>query len=67
MSDVSALDSNVVNSTDFALQQKGGMYGSNGQTIASFGQEFSRNFLYDDPYKKVMASLATPSSLPSGG
>jgi hypothetical protein len=67
MSDVSALDSNVVNSTDFALQQKGGMYGSNGETIASFGQEFSRNFMQDDPYKTVMASLATPSSLPSGG
>jgi hypothetical protein len=67
MSEMSAFDSNVVNSTDFALQQKGGMYGSNGETIASFGQEFSRNFMQDDPYKTVMASLATPSSLPSGG
>ena len=66
MSNAATFDSSVVSSMDFALEQKGGMYGSNGETIASFGQEFSRNIMQDDPYKTVMASLTRPSSLPIG-
>jgi hypothetical protein len=64
MSTLSAFDSDIVGSTDFALQQRGGLYGSNGETIASFGQEFSRNIMQDDPYKTVMASLSTPFEIP---
>ena len=56
---VGGLDSNVVAQTDFALQQRGGLYGSTGGTISSFGQEFIQNYGQNDPYTTVMRSLMT--------
>jgi len=56
---VGGLDSNVVAQTDFALQQRGGLYGSTGGTISGFGQEFIQNYGQNDPYTTVMRSLMT--------
>ena len=55
---MSSFDSNVFGEKDFALQGQGGMYGATGSSISSFGQEFSRNFMQDDPYTTVLQSLA---------
>tara|TARA_R100000988_G_scaffold103764_1_gene84852 strand:+ start:551 stop:1690 length:1140 start_codon:yes stop_codon:yes gene_type:complete len=56
---VGGLDSNVVAQTDFALQQRGGLYGSTGGTISGFGQEFIQNYGQNDSYTTVMRSLMT--------
>lgn len=50
-------NSDLVAQTDFALQQRGGLYGATGGTISSFGQEFIANYGKNDPYTTVMRSL----------